>query len=157
MERDPPWGILCQHERLEFTIVIIVLVQLLTSSFITISCWLHIQKRIVLLIIFPFWYVLSCCKIKSLSGQRNLNEKKSRHASKESSSTGGEASYSFGNANELRTLHKQVLAENARPDDSTDFAPFILKDKYMTEKDACMKEIDMPERMQVYIVFVNGS
>ena len=86
---------------------------------------------------------------KSLSGQRNLNKKKSRHASKASSAV-GEASYTFGNAVEVLNLNEQVLAESARPDDSNDFAPFILKDKYMTEKDASIKEIDVPERMQVY-------
>ena len=98
---------------------------------------------------FFFLFFFASSTYKSLSCQRNLNEKKSRHASKASSAV-GEASYTFGNADEVLNLHDQVIAESARPDDSNDFAPFILKDKYMTEKDAIIKEIDLPERMQVY-------
>lgn len=102
-----------------------------------------------MLFIFFFLFFFASSTYKSLSGQRNLNEKKSRHASKASSAV-GEASYTFGNADEVLNLHEEVLAESARPDNSDEFAPFILKDKYMTEKDARIKETDVPERMQVY-------
>lgn len=103
----------------------------------------------MLFIFFFFLFFFASSTYKSLSGQRNLNEKKSRHASKASSAV-GEASYTFGNADEVLNLHEEVLAESARPDNSDEFAPFILKDKYMTEKDARIKETDVPERMQVY-------
>lgn len=102
-----------------------------------------------MLFIFFFLFFFASSTYKSLSGQRNLNEKKSRHASKASSAV-GEASYTFGNADEVLNLHEEVLAESARPDNSDEFAPFILKDKYMTEKDARIKETDVPERMQVF-------
>lgn len=110
---------------------------------------LHISKIYIFVIHFFFLFFFASSTYKSLSGQRNLNEKKSRHASKASSAV-GEASYTFGNADEVLNLHEEVLAESARPDNSDEFAPFILKDKYMTEKDARIKETDVPERMQVY-------
>lgn len=111
---------------------------------------LHISKIYIFVIHFFFFlFFFASSTYKSLSGQRNLNEKKSRHASKASSAV-GEASYTFGNADEVLNLHEEVLAESARPDNSDEFAPFILKDKYMTEKDARIKETDVPERMQVY-------
>lgn len=64
----------------------------------------------------------------------------------------------FGDVDELLKLRKQGLAKISRYDDSDEwkerrledeFEPAILSEKYMTEKDDRIREIDIAERMQV--------
>ena len=51
--------------------------------------------------------------------------------------------------NEILNHQKQVLTKNVKMDDSSEFEPFFLADKYMTERDNHVRVTDMPERMQV--------
>lgn len=94
----------------------------------------------------------------SLSRLRKPNRKKSRQAPGVSSSALQEAHDIFGDVDELLMLRKQGLTKSSRYDDSGDwrekrledeFEPFILTEKYMTEKDDRIREIDVPERIQV--------
>ncbi|XVE52348.1 hypothetical protein DITRI_Ditri02bG0115800 [Diplodiscus trichospermus] len=47
------------------------------------------------------------------------------------------------------TLNTQFQAINVKLDGSSEFEPFFLADKYMTEMDNHVRVTDMPERMQV--------
>ncbi|XP_059668271.1 transcription elongation factor SPT6 homolog [Cornus florida] len=90
--------------------------------------------------------------------RRKLNKKKSRQAPGVSSSALQEAHDIFGDVDELLRLRKQGLAKMSRHNDSgefrerrieDEFEPIILSEKYMTEKDDTIREIDIPERMQI--------
>lgn len=90
--------------------------------------------------------------------RKKLNRKKSRQAPGVSSSALQEAHDIFGDVDELLKLRKQGLAKISRYDDSDEwkerrledeFEPAILSEKYMTEKDDRIREIDIAERMQV--------
>ncbi|KAF4388005.1 hypothetical protein G4B88_017038, partial [Cannabis sativa] len=83
--------------------------------------------------------------------QRKLKRKKSRQASGVSSSALQEAHEIFGDVDELLQLRKQGLDsgewKERRLED--EFEPIVLSEKYMTEKDDQIRELDVPERMQV--------
>lgn len=83
--------------------------------------------------------------------RRKPNKKKSRQAPGVSSSALQEAHEIFGDVDELLQLRKQGLDSGEwrerRLED--EFEPIILSEKYMTEKDDRMREIDIPERMQI--------
>lgn len=90
--------------------------------------------------------------------RRKINRKKSRQAPGVSSSALQEAHDIFGDVDELIRLRKQGLARMGRQEESgewkekrleDEFEPIILSEKYMTEKDERIREIDIPERMQV--------
>ncbi|KAK3010331.1 hypothetical protein RJ639_013024 [Escallonia herrerae] len=90
--------------------------------------------------------------------RRKVNKKKSRQAPGVSSSALQEAHDIFGDVDELLKLRKQGLAKMGRYGESgewkerrleDEFEPIILSEKYMTEKDDQIREIDIPERMQV--------
>ncbi|KAF6149458.1 hypothetical protein GIB67_016996 [Kingdonia uniflora] len=87
---------------------------------------------------------------------RKPNRKKSRQAPGVSSSALQEAHDIFGDVDELLILRKQGLS--SRHDDmgergpkrlEDEFEPFILQEKFMTEKDEEIRETDIPERMQI--------
>lgn len=88
--------------------------------------------------------------------RRKPNKKKSRQAPGVSSSALQEAHEIFGDVDELLQLRKQGLDSGEwrerRLED--EFEPIILSEKYMTEKDDRMREIDIPERMQVVWCFL---
>ncbi|PQM39625.1 hypothetical protein Pyn_37818 [Prunus yedoensis var. nudiflora] len=84
--------------------------------------------------------------------QRKLKRKKSRQAPGVSSSALQEAHEIFGDVDELLQLRKQGLDSSEwrerRLED--EFEPIVLSEKYMTEKDDQIRELDVPERMQIY-------
>ncbi|KAM7529941.1 hypothetical protein LguiB_033351 [Lonicera macranthoides] len=90
--------------------------------------------------------------------RRKPNKKKSRQAPGVSSSALQEAHDIFGDVDELLKLRKQGLAKMGRYEETgewkerrleDEFEPIILSEKYMTEKDDEIREIDIPERMQI--------
>lgn len=90
--------------------------------------------------------------------RKKVNKKKSRQAPGVSSFALQEAHDIFGDVDELLRLRKQGLAKIGRHEESSEwrerrledeFEPIILAEKYMTEKDDQIREIDIPERMQV--------
>eukprot|EP00268_Persea_americana_P027117 TRINITY_DN265_c0_g1_i1.p1 TRINITY_DN265_c0_g1~~TRINITY_DN265_c0_g1_i1.p1 ORF type:complete len:1608 (-),score=448.42 TRINITY_DN265_c0_g1_i1:517-5340(-) len=90
--------------------------------------------------------------------RRKPTRKKSRQAPGVSSSALQEAHEIFGDVDELLMLRKQGLAKGASYDDSgewrekrleDEFEPLILSEKYMTERDDRIREIDVPERIQL--------
>lgn len=88
-----------------------------------------------------------------MSRQRKLKRKKSRQAPGVSSYALQEAHDIFGDADELIHLRKQEIDSSEwrerRLED--EFEPIVLSEKYMTEKDDQIRELDIPERMQVII------
>ncbi|KAK6928905.1 Spt6, SH2 domain [Dillenia turbinata] len=90
--------------------------------------------------------------------RRKKPRKKSRQAPGVSSSAMQEAHDIFGDVDELLKLRKEELARSSRYDESgeykerrleDEFEPSILSEKYMTEKDDQIREVDIPERMQI--------
>ncbi|KAL6988106.1 Transcription elongation factor spt6 [Sarracenia purpurea var. burkii] len=90
--------------------------------------------------------------------RRKLNKKKSRQAPGVSSSALQEAHDIFGDVDELLRLRKQGLSQMGKYDESgewrerrleDEFDPAVLSEKYMTENDDRIREIDIPERMQL--------
>lgn len=90
--------------------------------------------------------------------RKKVNKKKSRQAPGVSSFALQEAHDIFGDVDELLRLRKQGLAKIGRHEESSEwrerrledeFEPIILSEKYMTEKDDQIREIDIPERLQV--------
>ncbi|CAH1432120.1 unnamed protein product [Lactuca virosa] len=90
--------------------------------------------------------------------RRKVNKKKSRQAPGVSSSAIQEAHDIFGDVDELLRQRKLGLERISRYDDSgegkerrleDEFEPTILSNKYKTEKDEHIREIDIPERMQI--------
>lgn len=66
----------------------------------------------------------------------------------------------FGDVDEFLRQRKYQLGERSLYDEAgewkerkleDEFEPIILSEKYMTEKDDRIREIDIPERMQVMI------
>lgn len=91
--------------------------------------------------------------------RRKPSKKKSRQAPGVSSSALQEAHEIFGDVDELLMLRKQGLSKGGIYDDSgewrekrieDEFEPFILSEKYMTENDGRIREIDVPERIQLF-------
>ena len=95
--------------------------------------------------------LLLTCQLNTLCRRRKPNKKKPRPAPGVSSSALQEAHEIFGDVDELLQLRKQGLDSGEwrerRLED--EFEPIILSEKYMTEKDDRIREIDIPERMQV--------
>lgn len=90
--------------------------------------------------------------------RRKKVKKKSRQAPGVSSTALQEAHEIFGDVEELLRLRKQGLVKMSRHEESgewkerrleDEFEPIILSEKYMTEKDDRIREIDIPERMQI--------
>ncbi|XP_071726700.1 transcription elongation factor SPT6 homolog isoform X2 [Rutidosis leptorrhynchoides] len=87
--------------------------------------------------------------------RRKVNKKKSRQAPGVSSTAMQEAHDIFGDVDELLRQRKLGLERINRYDDTgerrleDEFEPIILSEKYMTENDDRIREIDIPERMQV--------
>ncbi|GLT93409.1 hypothetical protein SLE2022_112030 [Rubroshorea leprosula] len=80
----------------------------------------------------------------------NSNDDKLRQAIVVVSSPVKEAGYLVGDVHEILNQRKQALALIVKPDNSNEFEPFFLVDKYMTERDDYVREVDLPERMQVF-------
>ncbi|CAI9779564.1 unnamed protein product [Fraxinus pennsylvanica] len=86
---------------------------------------------------------------------RRKKPKKIRKTPGISSSALQEAHDIFGDADEILTRRQRSLAMRGRQEESgggrleDEFEPVILSEKYMTEKDDLIREIDIPERMQV--------
>lgn len=89
--------------------------------------------------------------VNSLFRQRKLKRKKSRQAPGVSSDALQEAHDIFGDVDELLQLRKQGLdsSEWRERKLEDEFEPIILSEKYMTEKDDQIRELDVPERVQV--------
>ncbi|KAJ7976530.1 Transcription elongation factor spt6 [Quillaja saponaria] len=83
--------------------------------------------------------------------QRKLKKKKNKQAQGISSSALQEAQELFGDVDELLLRRKEGLNisdyKETRLED--EFEPIVLSEKFMTEKDNQIREIDIPERMQV--------
>lgn len=78
-----------------------------------------------------------------------MNQKKLKQVVTLCSSALNDVGPIIGDVNEILNRQKQVMAINVKLDDSSEFEPFFLADKYMTERDNHVRETDMPERMQV--------
>ncbi|XP_071701053.1 transcription elongation factor SPT6 homolog isoform X2 [Rutidosis leptorrhynchoides] len=87
--------------------------------------------------------------------RRKVNKKKSRQAPGVSSTELQEAHDIFGDVDELLRQRKLGLERINRYEETgerrleDEFEPIILSEKYMTENDDRIREIDIPERMQV--------
>lgn len=98
--------------------------------------------------------ILYICNLDLLTvwcRRRKLKKKKSRQAPGVSSTALQEAHEIFGDVDELLQLRKRELDTHEwrekRLED--EFEPIVISEKYMTEKDDQIREIDIPERMQV--------
>ncbi|WRX12759.1 Transcription elongation factor Spt6 [Theobroma cacao] len=78
-----------------------------------------------------------------------MNQKKLKQVVTLCSSALNDVGPIIGDVNEILNRQKQVMAINVKLDDSSEFEPFFLADKYMTERDNHVRETDMPERMQM--------
>lgn len=91
------------------------------------------------------------------SACRRKKVKKSRQRPGISSSALQEAHEIFGDVEDLLRLRKLEVrdrfGETSERTLEDQFDPSILSEKYMTEKDDQIREIDVPERMQVYGAF----
>lgn len=85
-------------------------------------------------------------------------KKKHRQAPGVPSSALQEAQDIFGDVDELLNI-RRIALERDKYDDNGDwkdrgleheFEPSVLSERYMTDKDDRIREIDIPERMQVY-------
>jgi len=58
----------------------------------------------------------------------------------------------FGDVDELLTIRKKGLASNERMERrlEDEFEPTVLSEKYMTGNDDEIRQLDIPERMQVH-------
>ncbi|PQQ20025.1 transcription elongation factor SPT6-like [Prunus yedoensis var. nudiflora] len=84
--------------------------------------------------------------------QKKLKRKKFREAPGVSSSSLHEAHEIFGDVDELLQLRKQGSDSNECRDRKLEdeFEPSVLSEKYMTEKDDQIRDLDIPERIQIY-------
>lgn len=86
-----------------------------------------------------------------LCRRRKFKRKKSRQAPGVSSSALEEAHEIFGDVDDLLQLRKHSLQTSemreARLED--EFEPAVLSEKYMTERDDKIRDLDVPERKQV--------
>ncbi|CAJ1916922.1 unnamed protein product, partial [Sphenostylis stenocarpa] len=83
--------------------------------------------------------------------QRKLKKKKTRQAPGVSSSALQEAQELFGDPDEL-ILNRQKNLEMSEYRETRledEFEPIVLSEKYMTEQDDQIRELDIPERMQI--------
>ncbi|XP_076912331.1 transcription elongation factor SPT6 homolog [Bidens hawaiensis] len=87
--------------------------------------------------------------------RRKVNRKKSRQAPGISSTAIQEAHDIFGDVDELLRQRKSEISrydergEGRERKLEDEFEPIILSEKYMTEKDDIIRDIDIPERMQI--------
>ncbi|KAB2058072.1 hypothetical protein ES319_A11G209800v1 [Gossypium barbadense] len=58
-------------------------------------------------------------------------------------------------ANQTLNHRKQVQASKVNLDNSSEFEPFFLANKYTTERDDLIRQTNTPERMRVYFVAFN--
>lgn len=82
-------------------------------------------------------------------------KKRPRQAPGVSSSALQEAQELFGDVEELLEArnHRQGLNDYKETRLEDEFEPIVLSEKYMTEKDDQIRELDIPERMQVFLDF----
>lgn len=96
-------------------------------------------------------YICNLGLLTVRSRRKKLKKKKSRQAPGVSSTALQEAHEIFGDVDELLQLRKRELDtqewREKRLED--EFEPIVISEKYMTEKDDQIREIDIPERMQV--------
>ncbi|MCL7051875.1 hypothetical protein MKW94_014178, partial [Papaver nudicaule] len=91
----------------------------------------------------------------ALPRRKKTHKKKARQAPGVSSSALQEAHDIFGDVDELLMLRKKGLEKSNRFEESREkriedeFEPFILSEKYMTEKDEVIRDLDVPERIQI--------
>ncbi|MCL7047010.1 hypothetical protein MKW94_029482 [Papaver nudicaule] len=91
------------------------------------------------------------------TGRNNRNKKKGRQAHEFSSMAMQEAHEIFGDVDQYLEIRKEILgmstAGHSQPSGENtiedEFEPFILAEKYMTEKDEKIRDVDVPERLQV--------
>ncbi|KAI3742191.1 hypothetical protein L1987_59871 [Smallanthus sonchifolius] len=92
------------------------------------------------------------------TSRRKVTKKKYRQAPGVSSTAIQEAHDIFGDVEELLRQRRSGLEKINRYDDAgegrksrleDEFEPIILSEKYMTEKDDRIRDIDIPERMQI--------
>lgn len=85
-----------------------------------------------------------------LCRRKKANKKKFRQGHDYNSIALNEAHDIFGNVEDLLQRRKQVDASEWKERRLEDeFEPVVISDKYMTEKDDHIRELDVPERMQV--------
>ena len=84
-------------------------------------------------------------------GGRRPKKGGNRRAPGVSSTALQEAHEIFGDVDELLQLRKQDLdsSEWRERKLEDEFEPIVLSEKYMTEEDEQIRELDVPERMQV--------
>lgn len=65
----------------------------------------------------------------------------------------------FGDVDELLTIRKKGLASSERMERrlEDEFEPTVLSEKYMTGKDDEIRQLDIPERMQVCFLSMGYS
>jgi transcription elongation factor SPT6 len=94
--------------------------------------------------------------------RNNVKKKVAHQAAGVSSSSVQEAQDIFGDVADLLARRKQEIEREAansgelggkRLED--EFEPIILAEKYMTAKDEQIKENDVPERIQVNVLFLD--
>ncbi|XP_031382982.1 transcription elongation factor SPT6 homolog [Punica granatum] len=89
--------------------------------------------------------------------RRKIKRKKSRQAPGVSSSALEEAHEIFGDVDDLLQLRRQSIqtseTREARLED--EFEPAVLSEKYMTERDDKIRDVDVPERKQILDETVN--
>ena len=117
--------------------------------------------KYVLCVFLQYWGILlfyqetNWTKWLNCRGGRRPKKGGNRRAPGVSSSALQEAHEIFGDVDELLQLRKQGLDSTEwrerRLED--EFEPIVLSEKYMTEKDDQIKELDIPERMQVWQAF----
>lgn len=88
-----------------------------------------------------------------LARQKKLKKKKSRQAPGVSSSALQEAHDIFGDVDVFIRQRQQGLdlSEWKEKKLEDEFEPIVLSEKYMTVKDDQIREIDVPERIQVHL------
>lgn len=126
-------------------------------------------RQIPLLIFVTFHLVLMVLVVTPFAlpcRRKKVKKKKYRQAPGVSSSALQEAQEIFGDVEEFLKIRQMNLDKNSRYDDSGDlrerrledeFEPIILAERYMTEKDDRIREIDIPERMQVCVYSLEFS
>ncbi|KAJ0243006.1 Transcription elongation factor SPT6 [Hirschfeldia incana] len=82
---------------------------------------------------------------------RKSDPKKKKYRQGSDISAYRDASEIFGDVDELLSIRKKGLASSERVERrlEDEFEPTVLSDKYMTGKDDKIRQLDMPERMQV--------
>lgn len=93
------------------------------------------------------------CSVTSIlcSTKKTKRVRNSRQAPGVSSSALQDAQELFGDVDKLLEARNQSREKNDNRETrlEDDFEPIVLSEKYMTEKDDGIRELDIPERIQV--------